>query len=504
MITVFGEPIVTSRSLTSSTHGPDMMNGHLNGDDMNGGDHWPKHVGIVNMEVYFPSQYVEQSELEGYDQVGSGKYTIGLGQTKMGFCDDREDINSLCLTAVDRLIQKTPGLTYKNIGRLEVGTETLVDKSKSVKSVLMNLFKESGNSDVEGADSTNACYGGTAALFNCISWIESSYWDGRYAIAVAGDIAVYASGNARPTGGAGAVAMLIGPNASLVFERGLRATHTQHVYDFYKPNMESEYPVVDGKLSIQCYLASLDKCYQLYKEKAAKMCKIQNGRTKGSLLTVNEFDAIVFHSPFCKLVQKSFARLDLNDFVEASNTERSSKYEGMESFSSIELEKTYFDRDVEKAFMAHSLKSFQEKTKPSLNMSTNVGNMYTASLYGGLASYICSKPSEELVGNRVALFSYGSGLISSFFSLKVRRENLDLITTALSDLNKTLDCRKKVEPSEFSKIMQLRQDTHHAAPYQPTGSTSNLSPGTWYISNIDESHRRSYSKTEVLTNGYSH
>ena len=37
---------------------------------------------------------------------------------------------------------------------------------------------------------------------------------------VAGDIAVYASGNARPTGGAGAVAMLIGPNAALVCERG--------------------------------------------------------------------------------------------------------------------------------------------------------------------------------------------------------------------------------------------------------------------------------------------
>ena len=43
---------------------------------------------------------------------------------------------------------------------------------------------------------------------------------GRYAIVVAGDIAVYATGNARCTGGAGAVAMLIGPNASLIIDRG--------------------------------------------------------------------------------------------------------------------------------------------------------------------------------------------------------------------------------------------------------------------------------------------
>lgn len=45
------------------------------------------------------------------------------------------------------------------------------------------------------------------------------YFPGRFALVVAADIAVYASGNARPTGGAGAVAMLIGPNAPIVFER---------------------------------------------------------------------------------------------------------------------------------------------------------------------------------------------------------------------------------------------------------------------------------------------
>ena len=108
------------------------MNGHRNGTGVNEENSWPQNVGIVNMEVYFPSQYVEQSEMEKFDEVGEGKYTIGLGQTKMGFCNDREDVNSLCLTVLDRLVKKTPGLSYTNIGRLEVGTETLVDKSKSM------------------------------------------------------------------------------------------------------------------------------------------------------------------------------------------------------------------------------------------------------------------------------------------------------------------------------------------------------------------------------------
>lgn len=43
---------------------------------------------------------------------------------------------------------------------------------------MMRLFNTHGNNNIEGVDSTNACYGGTAALFNSIAWIESSAWDG--------------------------------------------------------------------------------------------------------------------------------------------------------------------------------------------------------------------------------------------------------------------------------------------------------------------------------------
>lgn len=111
------------------------------------------------------------------------------------------------------------GIDPKSIGRLDVGTETIIDKAKAAKTKLMHLFAESGNTDIEGIDSKNACYGGTAGLFNAVNWVESSNWDGRYAMVVCGDIAIYAAGGARPVGGAGAVAMLIGPDAPLVLER---------------------------------------------------------------------------------------------------------------------------------------------------------------------------------------------------------------------------------------------------------------------------------------------
>ena len=137
----------------------------------------------------------------------------------MGFCDDREDIYSICLTSLKQFMEQN-SIDPLSIGRLEVGTETILDKAKSIKTVLMQLFAPSGNTDILGVDTMNACYGGTNALFNAVNWVESRGWDGRNAIVIAGDIALYAKGAARPTGGAGAVVMLVGPNAPIVLEPG--------------------------------------------------------------------------------------------------------------------------------------------------------------------------------------------------------------------------------------------------------------------------------------------
>ena len=74
--------------------------------------------------------------------------------------------------------------------------------------------------------------------------------------------------------------------------------------------MVSEYPVVDGKLSLQCYFRALDKCYQLYKDSFS--LKHKSKQQKPSL---NDFDYMVFHTPFCKIVQKSLGRLMLHDLL---------------------------------------------------------------------------------------------------------------------------------------------------------------------------------------------
>ena len=207
------------------------------------------------------------------------------------------------LVALLRLMRNNK-IDPKSIGRLEVGTETLIDKSKSVKTYLMDYFKQHGNEDIEGAMSVNACYGGTAALFNSIAWMESRSWDGRDAIVIMSDVAFYKEGSARATGGAGAVAILITPNAPITFEP-YRASNMRHCYDFYKPYMDREYPEVNGMLSVENYFSSLGKCYQNLKSKY-----IRHFRER---LDVRSFDHILFHSPFNKQVKKSFAKLIYDD-----------------------------------------------------------------------------------------------------------------------------------------------------------------------------------------------
>lgn len=74
---------------------------------MNNQGKWPENVGILAFELVTPSRYVKQTDLEQYDCVSKGKYTVGLGQERMAFCSDREDVVSLCLTAVSFLMSRT-------------------------------------------------------------------------------------------------------------------------------------------------------------------------------------------------------------------------------------------------------------------------------------------------------------------------------------------------------------------------------------------------------------
>ncbi|THH17363.1 hypothetical protein EW146_g3433 [Bondarzewia mesenterica] len=499
----------------------------------------PKDVGILAMDMYFPkrvrtiqhsfytfpclikrvfpplfsvTQCISEEELEVFDGVSKGKYTIGLGQSYMAFADDREDINSMALTVVSSLMKRY-NIDPKSIGRLEVGTETIIDKSKSVKTVLMDLFAASGNHDIEGLDSKNACYGSTNALFNAVNWVESRSWDGRNAIVFAGDIAVYAEGGARPVGGAGACAILVGPNAPLVFEPSVRlmrqpvaihGTYMANTYDFYKPDLSSEYPTVDGPLSVSTYIRAMDGAYSAFRAKVASATKAlasahgnghapeENGSGKPvdpkSVFTLQDIDYTVYHSPYGKQVQKGHARLLYNDYLSAPHKTQFTTVPA--ELAELPYERSISDKTVEKTFMALSKADYAARVAPSMRCAARCGNMYTASLYGGLASLLASIEPAAIHGKRVSMYAFGSGCASSFFTLRVKGDTSEI--REKMDLIKRLETMRVVPCEEFVSSLQVREENHNAAPYQPKGSLEHIWPGTYYLESIDDKYRRKY------------
>lgn len=364
------------------------------------------------------------------------------------------DIYSFALTVTSQLL-KNYNIDTNSIGRLEVGTETLLDKSKSVKTILMQLFGD--NTNIEGVDTVNACYGGTNAVLNTVNWIESSAWDGRDGIVVAGDIALYAKGNARPTGGAGAVALLIGPDAPIVVEPGLRGTYMQHAYDFYKPDLTSEYPYVDGHYSVNCYTKALDSAYREYCKREAKQATNgtngTNGVTNGDANKTNldRFDYLAFHAPTCKLVQKSYARLLYHDYL--ANADAPAFAEVAPELRDMDYEKSLTDKVVEKTFMALTKKRFQERVAPSIQVATMCGNMYCGSVWGGLASLVSLVDSKTLEGKRIGLFSYGSGLAATFLSFRING-NTETISKVLN-IPARLEARRAVAPEVYDQVSRI-------------------------------------------------
>ncbi|WIA07941.1 hypothetical protein OEZ85_007418 [Tetradesmus obliquus] len=418
-----------------------------------------QNVGVRGLYVYFPRLVVQQVDLEQADSC-SGKYTVGLGQEAMTFCGDREDVVSMAATAVLRLLEAA-GVALTAIGKIEVGTETGVDRSKSVMSYLVQHFQQQGNTTLQGSDHMHGCYGGTAALLSVADWVGSPSWDGRLGLAVATDIAVYPEGSpARPTGGSGAAALLIGPDAPLVLEQlPWRSHFAAHTFDFFKPHGHPLYPVVDGPATTLWFTKAADACaahlYQQLKpllqqqqqQQHACQCQQQQQCEQQQLPgLLSCFDHFLSHAPYNKIVRKVFARLVLQDMLRAHQQQLPevaqtavNSSSGSSSSSVIRQrlqlpplppeaaaldpaclsEASILDRQLEKALLAASSALYEQMAAQGAALQRQLGNLYTASLFSGLAGLLAQQ-GPCLAGKRLLCFSYGSGVVASMFCLRGR------------------------------------------------------------------------------------
>jgi len=97
------------------------------------------------------------------------------------------------------------------------------------------------------------------------------------------------------------------------------------------------------------------------------------------------------------------------------------------------------------------------------------------------------------------MFSYGSGLASTMFSLRITTTDdslsLKAIKAALADVPARLESRRPVPAAHFTAILTAKEEAYNQAPpYSPSGPLLGLAPGVYYLSSVDDKYRRYYAR----------
>lgn len=90
------------------------------------------------------------------------------------------------------------------------------------------------------------------------------------------------------------------------------------------------------------------------------------------------------------------------------------------------------------------------------------------------------------------MFSYGSGCLSTLFSVRVTKSVIPAIKAA--DVAEGLKRRMFFKPEEFSKILANNEVRFVSKEYTPTQPLKQLAPGTFYLTKIDGNYRRFYER----------
>jgi hydroxymethylglutaryl-CoA synthase len=377
-------------------------------------------TGIHAIGLAIPRRFVDMTDLARARGVEPDKYIHGLGAREMAVAEPGEDTVALAALAARRALAAS-GLGADQLGMLVVGTETGVDHSKPVASFVHGLLELPRAMRVY--DTQHACYGGTAGLMAAVDWIASGAADGRAAIVVCSDIARYGIATAgEPTQGAGAVAMVVAANPALLeLDIGVSGAASSHVHDFWRPLGLRE-AQVDGHYSVQCYLDAVAAAYRGWRSRA-----VARELVRGAGLASDQLARICYHVPFCKMAKKAHLHVRRCDVEDAGGA--------------------WGAADDDRAATA-----FRDQVEPSLGLCARIGNIYTGSLYLGLAGLLHAQ-AASLVGERIGLFSYGSGCTSEFFSGVVARGAAERIAAARID--EILAARERITVAEYERIMAL-------------------------------------------------
>jgi len=370
--------------------------------------------GIEAASYYVPSLYLEIKDLAEKRGIEPAKLEKGLGLHKMGFPDVHEDAATFAAEALLKLIQDY-NINPKEISRIYLGTESALDAAKPTASYAMQMVekvleKEFGervfrNCDV--VDMTFACIGAVDALHNSLDFVRAN--PDKKAVVIASDYAKYElASSGEYTQGGGAVAVLISSKPDLIEIENNWGVATESVFDFFKPRRHfkkedltnapesfpekievfTDEPVFDGQYSNQCYQDRIREAYDHYKEITGLNKPYENWKY------------LIFHLPYAFHGKRVF--------TEIYSLENGLSYETPEEQKAVAKSEEY-------------LQFINDKIEKSQRASSEIGNMYTASIFMALLSALQTSfnENEELAGQQIGFLGYGSGSKSKVFAGKV-------------------------------------------------------------------------------------
>ena len=429
-------------------------------------------IGIDAIDFYVPPIGLKISDLATARNIEPAKLEKGLGLKSMALMDVDEDAASMAANALYKLIVNN-NINPKSVGRIYLGTESALDAAKPTSTYAVGMVEEKlakqyglrcfKNCDV--VDMTFACVGAVDALENCIDWIKSN--SDRKAIVIASDVAKYElASTGEYTQGAGAVAMYISSNPSIISFNETFGISMEHVGDFFKPRrllrnkdlngdidiqkitstnkavleLFYEEPVFDGQYSNECYAKRIKEGMEHFIE-----------QKNTNLLT--DWDKLVFHLPYAFQGRRMMLDIWIDWMKENGKLDDIEKEVGKEDHNDIKTWK----KSVSKSSLYKTF--IKEKIADGEVASGEIGNMYTASIFMSLIShlYVSCENNQELEGKRFGFISYGSGSKSKVFEGTIQN-NWKSKTKHLS-LFDSLSNRTFIDFETYEKLHNSQYDT---------------------------------------------
>lgn len=260
----------------------------------------------------------------------------------------------------------------------------------------------------------NACYSGTAGFQMAVNFVLSQASPGAKALVIATDLARFMVADAgealqadwsfaEPSGGAGAVAILVS-NKPYVFQVDIGANgyYGYEVMDTCRPIPDSE--AGDSDLSLLSYMDCCEAAFNEYKKRVVDVDY------------ATSFQYLVFHTPF-------------GGMIKGAHRNRMRK--------EYRMKPAMVEQD------------FQKRVMPGLIYCQKVGNIMGATVFLSLISTICNGDFSS--PKRIGCFSYGSGCCSEFYSGVVTEEGAKRIKSM--NINAQLDSRYRLTMEQYEDLL---------------------------------------------------